>query len=148
MPRSPDETYLLRSRAVADVALAAQKIFRAVTALVGPHGMTESQYNALRVLRGAERRGERLTQVQLAQRLIASRANTTWILDRLETRKLIERQTHTDRRKNTVTLTAAGQKLLARIDPDFARWLDKTLGGLSEAELVSLRSLLDRFRFD
>jgi DNA-binding MarR family transcriptional regulator len=143
-----NETYLKRSRAVARVIHAAQQLFRAVNTLVRRHDLTESQYNALRILRGADRRGEDLTQADLAQRLIASRANTTWILDKLEERKLVRRKGHADRRKNLIEITAAGQKLLARIDPEFEKLLAEILRDVSDAELTAMQAAVDKFRFD
>lgn len=143
-----NETYLKRSRAVARVIHAAQQLFRAVNTLVRRHDLTESQYNALRILRGADRRGEDLTQADLAQRLIASRANTTWILDKLEERKLVRRKGHADRRKNLIEITAAGQKLLARIDPEFEKLLAEILRDVSDAELTAMQTAVDKFRFD
>jgi DNA-binding MarR family transcriptional regulator len=141
------ESYILRSRAMARLVFVSQRFYRMVTALVRRFELTESQYNALRVLRGAERRGEELTQADLADRLIASRANTTWILDRLEERKLIRRRGHSDRRKNLVDITPAGHKLLQRIDPEFGRMLDAILIRVSDEELTAMQDTLDRLEF-
>lgn len=145
---STDETFIQRSRAIAAVVACAHQLFREVTGVVRPHKLTESQYNALRILRGAERRGELLTQAELAERLIASRANTTWILDRLEERKLIARKGHTDRRKNLVELTAAGHKLLTRIDPEFDAMLARIMGHIPMADLQGLQASLGSFKFE
>lgn len=142
-----DEPFILRSRAIASIVSAAHKLYREVTRCVKEHKLTESQYNALRILRGAERRNERLTQAELAERLIASRANTTWILDRLEERKLIARKGHSDRRKNLVELTAAGHKLLAKIDPEFDAMLTRILGHVPLAELETLMTTLAGLKF-
>ena len=142
-----NDTYLKRSRAVARMIHASQQLYRAVNGLVQKHELTESQYNALRILRGAERRGEELTQADLADRLIASRANTTWILDKLEERKLVRRKGHTDRRKNLIEITTAGQKLLARIDPEFEKLLSEVLGDISDAELEALQATVAKFHF-
>jgi DNA-binding MarR family transcriptional regulator len=145
---STDETFIQRSRAIASIVSTAHKLFREVTQCVKSHKLTESQYNALRILRGAERRGDQLTQANLADRLIASRANTTWILDRLEERKMIARKGHTDRRKNLVELTPAGHKLLARIDPEFDAMLTRVLGHLASSELQTLMGTLGSFKFE
>lgn len=142
------EAYLQQSRAVARLILTSQQLYKAVTALVRRFDLTESQYNALRVLRGAEKRSEELTQAELAERLIASRANTTWILDKLEERKLIRRRGHEDRRKNLVEITSAGQRMLARIDPEFESLLGGVLKDISQAELDSLIEIVAKFRFD
>lgn len=143
-----DETYLKRSRAVARMVFTANQLFRAVTAVVRRFELTESQYNALRVLRGADKRGESLTQAELAERLIASRANTTWILDKLEERRLIRRRGHSDRRKNLVEITSAGQRQLARIDPEFEKLLNRVLADVSEDDLGQLLVVIDKFKFE
>ncbi|MBX3460502.1 MAG: MarR family transcriptional regulator [Planctomycetes bacterium] len=143
-----DETYIQRSRAVARMVFTANQLFRAVNATVRRFELTESQYNALRILRGAEKRGESLTQAELAERLIASRANTTWILDKLEERRLIRRKGHSDRRKNLVEITTAGQRLLTRIDPEFEKLLNRVLEQVGDDELSQLMRTIDRFKFD
>ncbi|GIK53325.1 MAG: MarR family transcriptional regulator [Planctomycetaceae bacterium] len=137
-----------RSQALGKIIVTGQQVFRLVTRLVRRYELTESQYNALRILRGAERREERLTQAELAERLIASRANTTWILDKLEERKLVQRKEHNDRRKNIVEITAAGQKLLARIDPEWEAMLDTFMGEVSSEDLRQLAAILNKFRFN
>ena len=142
------ESYLRRSRAVAALILTSQQLFKAVTALVRRHDLTESQYNALRILRGAAKRDEKLTQAELAQRLIASRANTTWILDKLEARDMIRRKGHTDRRKNLVEITPTGQKLLTKIDPEFENLLGTILEDVSTSELQTMLGIIGKFHFD
>lgn len=143
-----DDAYLKRSRQMAQLLHVAQQMYRAVNNMVQRFELTESQYNALRVLRGAERKSEDLTQAELAERLIASRANTTWILDKLEERKLIRRKGHSDRRKNLVEITAAGHKLLSRIDPEFATLLGEILRDVPDTELEQAIQTVRRFRFD
>jgi DNA-binding MarR family transcriptional regulator len=145
---STDPEFIARSRGIALIVSTAQKLFRLVSNLVRRHDLTESQYNALRILRGAERRDEQLTQAELAERLIASRANTTWILDKLEERKLIARKGHKDRRKNLVELSAAGQKLLTKIDPEFEAMLEGAMKLISQPELEALMATLGKLRFD
>lgn len=142
------DSYLLRSRAVAHLILTSQQLYKAVTSLVRRHELTESQYNALRILRGAEKRDEELTQADLAQRLIASRANTTWILDKLEARRLVRRMEHTDRRKNLIEITQTGQRLLSKIDPEFEKLLAEVLTDVSTPELDTMLGIIGKFRFD
>lgn len=142
-----DERYLRRSRAIARLIFTSQQLYRSVNTLVRRFDLTESQYNALRILRGAERRAEQLTQAELADRLIASRANTTWILDKLEERKLVRRKGHSDRRKNLLEITQPGQKLLQRIDPEFERLIDEILGQVSDEELDSVQLVIGKFQF-
>ena len=142
------DSYLRHSRAVARLIFTSQQLYKAVTALVRRHDLTESQYNALRILRGADKRHEDLTQADLADRLIASRANTTWILDKLEDRKLVRRKGHTDRRKNLVEITTAGQRLLTKIDPEFETLLASILENVPDADLDSVVAITSKFQFD
>lgn len=142
------DNYIRKSRAMARLILTANQMFRAVSNLVRRFELTESQFNALRILRGAEKRGEALTQAELAERLIASRANTTWILDKLEERRLVRRKGHTDRRKNLLELTTAGQRMLTRIDPEFENLLNRVLAGVPDADLEQLELIVNKFRFD
>lgn len=142
------DKYLKQSAAVAQLVLASQRIYKAVTSQMREFELTESQYNALRVLRGASSRKEELTQANLADRLIASRANTTWILDKLEGRRLVARRGHKDRRKNLIEITAAGQDLLSSIDPQFEALLCGILKDVSNSDLDSMRTVIDKFQFD
>ena len=142
------DTFVERSKAVATVVLTSQQLFKAIGKMARRHELTQSQFNALRVLRGAGRRGEELTQAELADRLIASRANTTWILDRLEERKLVRRKPHPDRRKHLVELTRQGREMLTRLDPEFEAFLNSVLGGVSQKELASIVTILSKFKFD
>lgn len=143
-----DDKYLRQSSAVAKLVLASQRIYKAVTSLMRKYELTESQYNALRVLRGASYRKEELTQAELADRLIASRANTTWIIDKLENRRLVRRRGHKDRRKNLVEITAAGQDLLLTIDPDFQALIGSVLKNVSDSELDKMVKVIEKFGFD
>jgi DNA-binding MarR family transcriptional regulator len=143
-----NDTYIKRSRAIARMIFTSQQLYKAVTSLVRRFDLTESQYNALRVLRGAERRDEDLTQAELAERLIASRANTTWILDKLEERNLIRRKGHSDRRKNLVEITSGGQRMLGKIDPEFEKLLTDILGEITDTELESMLATIAKFHFD
>ncbi|MHC4839633.1 MAG: MarR family winged helix-turn-helix transcriptional regulator [Planctomycetota bacterium] len=141
------DKYLKHSAAVAQLVIASQRIYKAVTALMRKYELTESQYNALRVLRGAASRSEDLTQAELADRLIASRANTTWILDKLEDRRLVRRRGHSDRRKNLIEITAAGQDLLQSIDPEFEALIGGVLKNVSDAELDRMLAVIGKFEF-
>jgi DNA-binding MarR family transcriptional regulator len=142
------ERYLKQSRAMARLVMVANQLFRVISALVREHGLTESQFNALRILRGAKRRGESPTQAELADRLIASRANTTWILDKLEERKLVKRKDHRDRRKNLLEITSAGERLLAKIDPELESLFEGLLADVNDSDLAELERVTGLLRFE
>jgi len=85
-----------------------------------------------------------LTMTQLASELACDASNVTGVVDRLEARGLAERRVSTeDRRVKCVVLTAAGRRLLRRIDEklDVA---SPAIAALSQADQRTLREILER----
>src|SRR4029078_11874944 len=78
------------------------------------YGLTPSQYNVLRILRGE---GKPLPILEVADRLIAAVPGITGLIDRLEGRGLVTRERSTeDRRVVYVAITRKALDLLARLD--------------------------------
>lgn len=106
-----------------------------------PFGITPTQYNVLRILRGAGEGG--LCRNEVRDRLIAQVPDVTRLLDRLESSALIERQrSTTDRRLVSTRITAAGLALLGRLDEPVVAMHDQLLGHMSEDQLRTLIALL------
>lgn len=83
--------------------------------LFAEHGLSEPQFNALRIVRGAGPKG--LPTQQIAERLISRQPDVTRLIDRLCEADLVERRRcDEDRRVVYVTLTAAGRRKLAALD--------------------------------
>ena len=81
-------------------------------------GLTGTQYNALRILRGAEPDG--LPCSEIGERMITHDPDVTRLLNRLEKRGLVKRtRAKTDRRVIYGKISAAGLKLLREME--FAR---------------------------
>ena len=105
-------------------------------------GLTNSQYNALRILRGSH--PTRLTCGDIGQRMIARDPDVTRVVDRLAARKLVERtRSTTDRRVVEVGITAGGLALLRDLDAHAVRMPKAVLGHLGPARLRQLRTLLE-----
>ena len=80
--------------------------------------LSPSQFNLLNLLHGAAEEG--LTQIELSRELITHRSNVTGLVDRLQARGLVQRVGNpTDRRVWRVSLTPAGQKLMAEVLPSY-----------------------------
>src|SRR5277367_4833599 len=75
----------------------ADRLMRSSENALRPAGLTPTQYNALRILRGMSPQG--LACQEIARRMITRDADLTRLLDRLETRGLIHRQRQTDDRR-------------------------------------------------
>lgn len=121
-----------------------EKMF-ALNALLRPHGLTEPQYNVLRILRGAGRSG--LTCGQIAERMLTRLPDITRLLDRLAGEDYVTRsRSQEDRRKVFTQITSAGLELLARLDAPVRALHIRQFSGLSKAELQQLQRLLRKSR--
>ncbi|HEU5209111.1 MAG TPA: MarR family transcriptional regulator [Longimicrobiales bacterium] len=110
-----------------------------------PYGITATQYNVLRILRGAGERG--LCRAEVMERMITMVPDATRLLDRMEAAGLIERQRSSeDRRFVTTRITGQGVALLDELEKPVRELHRRHLGGLEESELRELINLLTRVR--
>jgi DNA-binding MarR family transcriptional regulator len=109
------------------------------------YGVTPTQYNVLRILRGAGDAG--LCRSEVTERMIAKVPDATRLLDRLEAAQLIERQRDSgDRRFVTTRITDVGLRLLEEMDAPVEALHREHFGGLEEHDLQQLIQLLSRLR--
>jgi DNA-binding MarR family transcriptional regulator len=109
------------------------------------HGISGSQYNVLRILRGHG--GDGLPCQEVAAQMVTRMPDVTRLVDRLAEAGLVERaRTARDRRVVLVKITAAGLELLARLDRPVLDLHKRLLGHLSRAELAELNRLLVKAR--
>jgi len=105
-------------------------------------GVTSTQYNVLRILRGAQPQG--LTCTAIGDRMITADPDITRLLARLKANKLIRQQRDRhDRRVVWTQISAAGLDLLRQMDPIIQRIPTELLGHLGEEELAALTRLLE-----
>jgi DNA-binding MarR family transcriptional regulator len=108
-------------------------------------GVTSTQYNVLRILRGAHPKG--LTCSAIGSRMITAEPDITRLLARLKALKLIGQQRDSaDRRVVWTSISAAGLKLLKEMDPVILRLPGELLGELKAEELRELIRLLELAR--
>jgi DNA-binding MarR family transcriptional regulator len=108
-------------------------------------GVTSTQYNVLRILRGAHPKG--LTCAAIGSRMIAAEPDITRLLARLKALKLIrQRRDIHDRRSVWTEISQAGLDLLKEMDPVILRLPRELLGGLSQTELAEMIRLLELAR--
>ncbi len=127
---------LLRTAAILDHALAE---------VLKPFGLTSSQYNVLRILRGAGTDG--LCGREVGERLIAKVPDVSRLLDRMTDVGLVARvRDRADRRHVTSRITRKGLGLLEKstgpLEAAQARWTT----GVGEARLKKLIAILDDLR--
>lgn len=110
-----------------------------------PHGITPTQYNALRILRGAGDDG--LCRSAVMERMITRVPDATRLLDRLEAAGLIERRRDAaDRRFVTTRIRKEGLRLLADLDGPVQKLHRRLLGRLAGGDQRRLIELLAQVR--
>ncbi len=109
------------------------------------HGLSATQYNVLRILRGAGRDG--LCQWEIGQRLVAQVPDVPRILERMEKAGWVSRTRGTeDRRVVVTTLTDAGTKLVGELDEPLVTMMESMFPGMSGTEMTDLNELLVKAR--
>jgi DNA-binding MarR family transcriptional regulator len=105
----------LEARVFVALLTAANRLVQDAEQLVKEYNLTGTQYNVLRILRGAEPAG--LPCKGISDRMISHDPDMTRLLDRMEKRGLITRERQTDDRRVVKTrITPEGLDLLRKLD--------------------------------
>jgi DNA-binding MarR family transcriptional regulator len=116
------------------------QLSRGLVPLLKAEQLSPTQYNVLRILRGAL---DGLPCGEIGQRMITRDPDITRLLDRLEKRGLIARwRDSKDRRMVLARITPEGLKMLARLDGPMQEGHRKQLGHLGRQRLRALCELL------
>jgi DNA-binding MarR family transcriptional regulator len=116
-----------------------------VEARLKEFGLTGTQYNALRILRGAGPDGMPCSEI--GERMITRDPDITRLLDRLQNRGLVERtRGKQDRRVIYGKITPAGMKLLREMDAPIEKHGREMLKHVGQAKLQKLIDLLEQVR--
>ena len=106
---------------------------------------TEPQYNVLRILRG--KKGEPITVLEIQEEMVQRTSNVTRIIDKLLTKKLVERkECPTNRRKMDITITKKGHDFLTILDKKVAEFHEPMKHNLTEDELEHLIELIEKLK--
>lgn len=129
----------LKEEAALSIARTAAVLEHQVSQALKAHALTPSQYNVLRILRGAGAAG--LCRNEVGQRLVTQVPDVTRLLDRMEDTGLISRQRSSeDRRYVTTRITRKGLDLVDRLDKPMRELVQAQLGHVSDK---SLRAIID-----
>jgi len=137
--RTPEEEAYLELLQTAQVAE------RWAVDAMKPTGLTPSQFNVLRILRGA--RPETLSCTTISERMVHHDPDVTRLLDRLERAGWIEKgRDIRDRRVVKVGITPAGLDVIESASATVRGCLQSALAPLGERDLGHLIQLLQRVR--
>ena len=135
---SEEELYLGVQRSAALLAVEIRQVLKEA-------GLSEPQYNVLRILTGAGAAG--LPSQEIGVRMVTPVPDVTRLVDRLEKAELVERRRESDdRRIVRVLVTPAGKRLAKRLAPKLLEAHSAQLGHLSAQDQKTLTRLLGKAR--
>jgi len=133
-----EETAIALARTADQLARHCDELFKA-------HGLTATQYNVLRILRGAGKAG--LACREIGARMIKRDPDITRLLDRTEGAGWCSRSGDPDDRRVIVArITPKGLELLKKLDRPVEQLNVKMLGPVGPSGLRSLLRLLEEVR--
>jgi DNA-binding MarR family transcriptional regulator len=137
-PSPEEELYL-------SIVRTAERLSHGIFKLFKQADLTPTQYNALRILRGAGAEGASCTEI--SNRMVTMDSDITRLLDRLEARGLVSREREAkDRRRIQTHITEQGLKLISELDGPLTEYHHRQLGFLGEKKIASLIKSLEEIR--
>jgi DNA-binding MarR family transcriptional regulator len=135
----------IEQEALLNLQRTAGQAFHLTQQMLKPHGLTPSQYNVLRILRGAGPDGLRC--MEIGERMLSHDPDITRLLERLLRQRLIERRRDgKDRRVIYSRISAEGLRLLKELDPGVEESAKLFLGHMNVQRLELLIDLLEEAR--
>ena len=111
--------------------------------ILSEEGVTQQQYNILRILRGS---ATPLSTLKIRERMLDKMSDTSRIVDRLITKGLVEKNACLkDKRLVDITISKKGLVLVDKLD-QFNNQIDAVLKGVDEKEAQTINQLLDKIR--
>jgi DNA-binding MarR family transcriptional regulator len=135
----------LQQEAYLSVVRTSTALTDAMEDLVKARGISATQYNVLRILRGSGAEG--LCRNALRDRMLTRMPDMTRLLDRMEEAGLVVRvREGEDRRMVMTRITEQGRELLDELDAPVMALHRKQMKGLTDVQLRSLSDLLTLVR--
>lgn len=135
----------LEEEAFINIARSYEHMQQGFTELFRNYNLSTTQYNVLRILRGAGPDG--LSCSEAAQRMISHDPDITRLFDRLEARGLVRRErSSADRRIVLAFITPAGLELLESADGPVNALHREQMSKLSPDQVEQLVGLLELLR--
>lgn len=129
-----------QQEALLSVVVAAGTIHDGIDGVCERHGLTRSQYNVLRILRGIYPEGH--PRSEIAQRMVERAPDVTRLVDRLQAQGLVRRNRGgSDQRQAIARITPKGLKLVESIQPEMEEQGTSLLGKLIDKECHELSRL-------
>lgn len=137
----------LREEVDLNLRVASALLYNRFEKLIEPYGITASQYNVLRILKGAYPEGH--ARCEIAMRMLEKSPDITRIIDRLEKQGLAERdRTSEDRRMSITKITNKGMKIVNTLKAIVENEHEKITINLTDKECTELSGLIEKLYKD
>ena len=135
----------LEEEVILSIARTGEFLATALSGVLKAFDLTMTQYNVLRILRGAGSDG--LSCSEISERMVTKESDVTRLLDRVEARGYISRERPATNRRLVITrITKDGLDVLAELDGPVDRMNRELVEHLGEKKLNSLNELLEAIR--
>lgn len=116
-----------------------------VSQVLKPIGLTEPQYNVLRILRGQH--GGAMNLYEIQSRMLQKMSNVSRLLDKLVAKGLVTRtECEKNRRRVDVAITGGGLKVLDDIEPAMLELMDKVAANVDQQQAELIGNKMDDLR--
>ena len=133
------------SEALLGVLRTAALLEHRINEILRPYGITELQYNVLRILRGAGPDGR--CGREISERLVSKVPDVSRLMDRMEGMQLLRRERDAaDRRHVTARITAKGLRLLDEATPSLEAFEQERFAHLDADRLQHVIDVLADIR--
>jgi len=134
------ETYL---RATLQIIKTGHWITDQVGTVLKEDGITEPQFNVLRILKG--RNGSPVTVQEIQKDMVQKSSNVTRIIDKLIEKELVSRkECPSNRRKMDVLITTKGEDFLKLLNIKVSKLHEPLQGNLTEEECVTIETIIKK----
>lgn len=135
----------LEQEAMLNVMRTAAVLEHELSEMLKAYGITLTQHNVLRILRGAGEKG--LGRNEVRDRMVAQVPDATRLLDRMVEMGLVTRSRDTDDRRCVVArITKRGLQILEKINEPLMEIHQRQLGHMNQKELQTMIELLTKAR--
>lgn len=131
-------------KVVLNIRFTGNWLYNTISRVLKPYGISEEQYNVLRILKGQHPQPSPLQLI--SERMINRMSNATRLVEKLRRQGLVSREVcPKNRRKVDILITEQGLNLLKEIKPKLDREMQK-VNTISPEEAEELNRLLDKIR--
>ncbi|OSZ78925.1 hypothetical protein CAP35_11950 [Chitinophagaceae bacterium IBVUCB1] len=135
------------ARAMLNIIYTGSWLVNNVNQTLKPHGITEPQYNVLRILRGQN--GEAMNLFEIQNRMLQRMSNVSRLIDKLLDKGLVERkECEENRRMVDIRITQAGLSLLETVEVPLAAHMNNMSTKLKKEHAAQLAQWLDALHDD